>query len=453
MQKLITKYGLAAHLAFLAVAPLFLSSTAILWVSGLVALWVLMEPSRIGNEMLHGARSRVWSALVHDPLFWLLSVLVLISGVRALNGGVALAYDAELGNWAIASPHWPILPGTVDGENARLHFSLFVALLVVVTGCRHALGRSARFACSLTAAGIAGAALLIRVVLAFGDFSSLTESAACASETPIYVGLAYAMLCLLSLTSLVAAFERRWWKALPLQCVGLVGTSLAVFLYSPGYLFALCCGCALLVLLYGFLYLRLKIGRLSDFKYLVVVGVSFVFAGMLAMVVLSPEQLEAKLSVLISHEFFTRSFFAAREALSRISLSIWKDNPWIGTGLGSFALDLNFHAVEADWRVISPLQIAPLNGYWLLLVERGVVGAFLIVAPIVLLLISYIYRLTISVRALPHPLAVLAPLVLIMNLATMLVDCSALAPAAFILTFAVIQLSANSFAKKEDGNG
>lgn len=453
MQKLITKYGLAAHLAFLAVAPLVLSPVPLLWIAGLVALWVLMEPSRIGNEMLHGARSRVWDSLIRDPLFWVLLLLVLVSGVRALNDGVALAYDAELGTWAISSPSWPILPGTVDGESARMHFSLAVVLFVVVSGARHALGRSARFACALAAGGSVGVILLARLVIAFGNFSSLLGAATCESENPVYAGFSYGMLVLLSLASLVAVFERRWWKVLPLQIVGLLGTALATFLYSPGYLFAAWCGCGTLVILYGFLYLRLRLGHRSEFKYLVVVGVSFVFAGILAMTILSPELLEAKVEVLLSHDFFTRPFWVARDTLSRISLLIWKDNPWLGTGLGSFALDLNFHATEADWRVISPLQVAPLNGYWLLLVERGVVGAFLIVAPAVLLLISYIHRLISTVRGLPHPLALLAPLVVLVALASMSVDCSALTPAAFVLLFVVITLSANSFVKKEERNG
>lgn len=453
MQKLITKYGLAAHLALLAVAPLFLSPIPVLWISALVAFWIVMEPSRVGNEMLHGARSRVYRAIIHDPLFWVLLALVLVSGVRALNGGVATVYDAELGSWTVAAPHWPILPGTVAGDSALMHFAMSVVILVLITGCRHALGRSARFACALTCGGIVGVLLLAKIVVSGGNYSELRSLAVCAFEAPIYIGFAYGVLWLLALTSLVAVFERRWWGALPVQCFGLVGSLYAVFVYAPSYLSAMFFGVGLLVVLYGFVYLRFAVGKMADFKYLVVVGTSSVFAGMFAMVVLSPELLEAKIAPFVSHEFFTQSFFDTRNALSRLSLAIWKEHPWLGTGLDSFAIDLNFNATEADWRVISPLQTAPLNGFWLLLVERGVIGAFFVCVPVVMLAITYIQRLVSSIRSLPHPLAVLAPILLMINVAAMLVDCTALSPAVLVLTFMTFTLSANSFSKKEGQNG
>lgn len=454
MQKLITKYGLAAHLAFLAVAPLFLSPIPLLWVSALVAVWVIVEPSRIGNEMLHGARDRVASGLVRDPLFWILLALIVVSGVRALNGGVATVYDAELGTWTIASPQWPILPGTVCGESAVMHFATSVSLCVVVMGCRHALGRSARFACALAAGGFVGLIYLARVLMSCTDISVFAKTAVVSSETPIYQGMAFGTLLLLSLTSLVTVFERRWWKALPFQILGIVGAAFTTFLYSPAYMSALWSIGLVIIAFYAFLYLRFVVGKLADFKYLVVIGVSLTIAGMLAMIVLTPDQMDLRIAPFLSHDgFLSRTFLNSREALSRISLAIWKDHPWLGTGLSSFALDLNFHAAETDWRVISPLQTAPLNGFWLLLVERGVVGAFFVLVPLALLVISYVNRFIGALRTFPHPLAILAPVLLVVTVLTLLLDCSAFAPAAFLLIFAVITLSANSFAKKEERNG
>ena len=102
MQKFIAKFGCAAHLAVLTVAPLFLFpfveremlAVVMLWLSLPAALWAILEPSVRGGEHLHNARRRVLRGMLRDPLLWALLVVVVITGVRAVNVGIALAYDA-----------------------------------------------------------------------------------------------------------------------------------------------------------------------------------------------------------------------------------------------------------------------------------------------------------------------------------------------------------------------
>ena len=101
MQKAIAKYGLAAHLALVAVAPLFLFpffgdvvvAKVLLWLALPAACWVLLEPSVRRGEMPHDARRRVFRAIVRDPLFWTFLAVLVVTGLRALNTGVALEYD------------------------------------------------------------------------------------------------------------------------------------------------------------------------------------------------------------------------------------------------------------------------------------------------------------------------------------------------------------------------
>ena len=93
MQKAIAKYGLAAHLALLSVAPLLLFpfctapdiATVVLWFSLVGAWWIVLEPSLRGGEMLHDARRRVWRSIARDPLFWVLVVFAALAGIRALK--------------------------------------------------------------------------------------------------------------------------------------------------------------------------------------------------------------------------------------------------------------------------------------------------------------------------------------------------------------------------------
>ena len=96
MQTFLAKYGSAAHLALLAVAPLFLFAfcdeytiaIVILWLSLLEFCWLFFMPSVRRGEFLYNAINRVRRGVVFDPLFWILLVIVILCGLRAINGGV-----------------------------------------------------------------------------------------------------------------------------------------------------------------------------------------------------------------------------------------------------------------------------------------------------------------------------------------------------------------------------
>ena len=99
--RLITRYGLATHLALLASLPFalfpFLSASrlaeVIFWLSGITFLWLLVEPSMRAGEHLSIARRRVIGSLVRDVAFWFLLLAIAISFVRYLNSGVTTDYS------------------------------------------------------------------------------------------------------------------------------------------------------------------------------------------------------------------------------------------------------------------------------------------------------------------------------------------------------------------------
>ena len=96
--------------ALAAVAPLPLlryfdesaTATAMLWLSGFALVWTLLSPSVFSGERMNDARRRILRSMFSDPLVWVMLLLVLVSGVRALNGGIKMAYDAEAMIWSIA---------------------------------------------------------------------------------------------------------------------------------------------------------------------------------------------------------------------------------------------------------------------------------------------------------------------------------------------------------------
>lgn len=448
MQKIISKYGLAAHLAFLAVAPLFLSNGAVLPLALLSAVWLVMQPSRVGSEMLHEARKRVVHALMVDPLFWVLLTLVVFTLVRSANTGIQLAYDAEVGRWFVANPIWPLLPGSVEGAAEGL-VGCALSLWVVVTGCRHALGRSARGAFCFVASGLAGLGGLVLAFLHREGVASVVTDSACSLTESSYLGAAFGVYLSLSLVALSAAFMSRWLRILPLLPLCVAGNAVGLFAFAPPAVVAAFSVAILLELLYVFVYLRMKAGRTTEFKYLVIFGFGLILSVLATMLFFTPSFVESRVNAFLDLSFVPKGFVETRAVLSDLAARVWRASPWLGTGVGSFALDLQYHATPADWAILSPLQKAVPNGYWMLIAERGVIGAFVLGVVLVLLVVTYVHRLVKGVLlSLPDPLAWAGLLMLIVAGVEMLVDVSFLSPGAMVALLAVFSLSASAFPRR-----
>ena len=449
MQKLISKYGLAAHLAFLAVAPLFLSPTAVLWLAVLGAVWVVMEPSRVGGEMLHDARKRVSRSIFGDPVFWFSIVLVAYVAVRFANGGVAMSYDAENAVWSIKDPVFPILPGSVRGAGFP-EFSSAVATAIVLQGCRHALGKSARMAFLLVSSALAGFGTVLLAVAHAMGYPIADAMITCDPCDPRFLGSAMGMYWIAGVVSLLAAYERKWLRAMPLTFLSVGGTAAGLFMFAPPMVQAAYAVVGLVVLAYSFLYARKRIPGSGEFKFLVTFSLSMVLGAVLALSVLPEPLVAARIAPFKTGLFFKEDFLALREALSEISLRVWKTHPWLGTGLGSFPLELRFAALEADWAIVSPGQLAPLNGYCHMLLERGIVGAVFVTALLGFLAWTFVRRMVKGVAlTFPHPACWIGPAVLVAALAEAAVDVSYTVPGFILAVAALLSLSASSFPKEE----
>ena len=448
MQKLISKYGLAAHLAILAVAPLFLSPVCVFWLSGFVLLWLFMEPSRVGGERLFEARARVAALMVRDPMLWISLVLLVYAFVRFFNVGIAMSYDAESQVWKMADPIFPILPGSVAGFGGP-ELAATLAFAIVIQGCRHAMGRSARAAFLLCASACAGG-----VAVAFAGLMCLgnplyVELSNFSLINPSYIGTAFGIYWLVGTVALLGAYERKWFLAMPLTILSVGGNVAGLFLFAPASVQVVMAAGELLLLLYVFFYAMRRLPGSGEFKFLVTFGMSIVVGAVLAVAVLSNGDLTARLLPYENGNFLGSDYMAVRKILSATSFQAWKDNPWLGTGLGSFPLDLKFLAASIDWSVVQPEQVAPLNGYWHLLVERGILGAVQIICPLAILLWSFGVAMVKGVRVeLPHPACWLGPIVLIVMLVEMLVDTSFSIPGVPLAAASLLAIAACSFSKE-----
>lgn len=462
VHKFIAKYGLAAHLALLAVTPLFLYpffdsgeiAVALLWLSLPAAVWALAEPSVRSGELLREARSRVASAVLRDPLFWMLAVVLLVTGFRALNTGIELAYDAENNHWFLAEPAFPLLPGSVKGT-AFLPFAGVLALTVVVQGCRHVLGKAARAAFLLSSSALAGAAALLSLVLLVKGNVRVQELVECRITVSSFLGPVFAVYFLAAMAALVGAFERSWRQVMPLFAFSVGGCLAGAFAFSTPAELVVFAAAALLLLAYVFVYLVCTLKASSEFKYLVVFGVAATLGGLALVSLLPARFMGDRTTAFLTTTFFPVGFLEMRAVLSEVAFKVWKIHLWLGSGLGSFPIDIRFHAVESDWMLLLPGQSATMNGWWQLLAERGVVGALLFAVPLGAMLFTYFRRMLRGVLTLcfPNPASWLGLLTLLPVVACAFVDCSFMRVEMILAVGAVLAVSANAFPKEKRRDG
>ena len=400
MQKFVSKCGLAAHLALLAVAPLFLFpffgesvvARVLLWLSAGAAIWVLLEPSRRSGELLHDARSRVASEIVRDPLFWASLVLVVMTGVRWANGGIAIAYNAETSVWYMKEPAMAFFPGCVTASGG-LPFAASVALLVLLQGCRHALGKTARAYFLVASSLLAGTAALVAIATGMAGYAGSMEFMECSLATSSYPGMAFGLHFLGGIAGLVAGFERRWNRYTLLFSVAIGGCASGLYFFAPTFTVLVFTAAGALVLAYSLVFAGFTIGSVDACKCMVAVLIAMALPVLCAMGAGGGGVNGARLAFIDGAGFFPEKYGPLGDLLSSISQKVWKVHPWLGSGVGSFPLDVRFNATRADWAILPHGQSAALNGWWLLLSERGIIGALSFAVIAGFLLFTFVRRL------------------------------------------------------------
>lgn len=414
MQTFISKYGLAAHLALLAVTPLLLNpfcggrslSITLLWMALIGAIWIVMEPSRRADERLHEARIRVRGAVIRDPVFWLFTVLICFAAVRCFNGDIVRIYDTREARWMLNDPLATLFPRAAEGTGLQA-FSLAVAMTVVVSGCRQALGKSARAAFAAT---VALAVALLSLVLVHACRQGHAETLALAGQiagawpedglpvhSPLFVssmGDAFGISLLASIAATAGIFECRWNKFLLLFSFAVGGTFTGLFYFSTPATFFLYAVLAVLAIVACCFYLALT-QRLSVLlKFLVAILIAGAVPALVIIAWAPKEMTEFRVRLLqglanFPGGLFPADFWARRSALSAHAKAFWDESHWLGQGIGSYPLNL-WLAGAAKTGLAAD---GTLNAWWLLLAERGIIGALSMLLPLAFMTASLVFRI------------------------------------------------------------
>ena len=387
-----------------------------------------------------------------DPVFWLMLAVLVFAALRWINSGLSMVYDSEAGAWAISTPMMPLMPSAAKGYG-YLEFASVLAMALALFGCRSVLNRSARYAFLLVAPTLSGIAALIMVNMLFKGNRWALALVSCPLEHAAYIGIAFGVYLLAGIVALVVAFEKEWRHVVLLAFFSVGGNALGLFLFAPVVTSALFGSAAVLIFIYSFFYAFMRGHNNSSYKVLVVFGLSIACAVVLAMMVTPESVFSQRINAFDTGVFFSENFMEMRSAISAVAMKAWQTNPWMGSGVGTFNLDLAFNATEEDWFVILSEQATALNGYWQILCERGLIGATVLAAVFGFILVSFIRRLVKAFGHLPHPSCFVGLLAAIAALVDGLVSNSFMIPGVLVAIVVTLAISANSFPKEKKHNG
>ena len=393
--RLITRYGLATHLALLASLPFalfpFLSAGGLaellFWLSGLAFLWLLVEPSMRQGEHLSIARRRVIGSLLRDVAFWFFIFVLVVAAIRYINSGVKLDYVND--EWIIREPSSPGMPASF-GSAGLLPLAVLTGVAVVVLGIRHGIGLTGRISFGLTASFVMGLGGLVMTTCACLKVPAFMGAAKVdflgGPFWGAFWGPGFGVWLICALAFGAQAEARKWGAARVPFCVALAGNACGLLFFSPPPLSTVFLVVAALVAIFCLAYLARmgSVGASARGLALMLLGFATPFFFLFALLPpeveldgcvrtngdvteLMKEPVQNVYSVkaggfLAIDKEQSEVYRTLSPALSAIAKSVWKKHPWYGAGTGAFRLHVpfiaskselqSFQRQKADWRAL-----------------------------------------------------------------------------------------------------
>lgn len=393
--RLITRYGLATHLALLASLPFalfpFLSAgrlaELIFWLSGLAFLWLLVEPSMRPGEHLSIARRRVIGSLIRDVAFWFFICALVVSFIRYLNSDVALDYVND--EWVIRDPSSPGLPASF-GSAGLLPLAVLTGVAVVVLGIRHGIGQTGRISFGLTASffmGLGGLAMVSCACLKVPAFMGAAKVDFLSGPFwGAFCGPGFGAWLICALAFGTQAEARKWGASRVPFCIALAGNASGLLFFTPPPVSTVFLLAAALVAIFCLAYVG-RVGSMgASARSFVLMLLGFATPFFFLSALLPPEveldgcvRTNGDVTELVKEPVQniysvkaggflaidkdqSEAYKTLSPALSAIAKSVWKKHPWYGAGTGAFRLHLPFMASKselqsfqrqkADWRAL-----------------------------------------------------------------------------------------------------
>lgn len=402
IQKFLTKYWLSFHLVVLFVAvslELFSAEKSgaayLFWLSLFAVEALLLLPTVFKEESIAEARKRVFRALEGDAFTYVGLVLVGVVCIQWLNSGCTLVYFPDADIWRFSLPPVEWLPYSVQPLPSLALLSLVVALYAVGLVVRNGLGKGGRRFFLEAASIISGMLAAYAVFKSHTGVAPYAEWAAKPGACNIGAFFAFWFLIALgrdlsssrsSSSSAASLKPALWWSfAFVGNLAGLLqfSTGLGVLTYS---------GVGVLLMLYRVVMLVLqRVSVAKQFRFAVGMVLSLSLVGGSILFLLPASPVKAKVTQ-VTNESFLSDFAASRNFRMNAAAKIWQDVPWTGGGPNGFSHYLGTVIEDSDWKYAKDDKQFVWNDAFQFLCEWGVIGAGILMAIVITMLIPLFVR-------------------------------------------------------------
>lgn len=401
IQKFLTKYWLSFHVVILFIAisvtvfAVERQRVAYIFFLSLLAIEMLFVlPTVFKAESLVEARRRVLRSIEDDAFAYVGLILVGLVCIQWLNSGCTLSYLPDADVWKYSPPPIDWLPYSIESRPALDLLSLVVALFAGVLVIRNGLGKAGK-------KFILEACTIISGMMAFFCFFEshfgVQPFAGWALQTTVCnLGAFFAFWFFIALGREVdppdSASSRKhlivalWWVfAFVGNLVGLLqfSTATGILVYSV---------VGILLILYRIVHLglhRVSFLKRSRFVFGIIISLAVVSGAILFFIPASP--IPSKV-LQIADKAYWSDFIASRQIRTTAALKIWSEAPWTGVGPHGFSHHLGTVIEDADWKLVKDGKRFAWNDALQFLCEWGVIGAGILVAIVIILLIPFFVK-------------------------------------------------------------
>jgi len=401
MQKLLTKYGLAFHVACVCVFPLACLSqqrvfalVPLLWLSLAASEMMFLLPSVLRSETLTDARQRVWKALIWDPFLYIGLALIAVVTVQWLNSGCKLVYLPDADVWKLSTPRIPWAPFSVEARAAFAQVSLFTACVAVALTLRTALSKTPK------------RLLLQGLVVISGCLAIAYVVPVCLSIQPDWIqsfgaevpamGTFFGFWLLMGMGLFADSMTHSQRRSILLILLGVTGNMMGMLFFASAL--AVCVYMLLTVLMffYWMVYLSPHVPKRTQIKLFVVSLLFAISVGVVLIYVYPKNPVVAKIEAALPLSDHFGMLFATKKIRTAAAMEIWQEHPWVGVGSDGFYHVVGLSVAAKDWALMKTDQAYVYNDCLQFLCEYGVLGASLLLAMVVTLIAPVCYRARIA---------------------------------------------------------
>ena len=397
IQRMLTKYGLAFHVAGVCIFPFWylgqprvFGLVPLLWLSVIAAEWMFLLPSVHRSETLADARWRVLRALVWDPFLYIGAALVVMVAAQWLNSGCELIYLPDADIWQLSQPPVAWAPFSVESRAAFTQVAVFTACVTVGVILRTALSKTSKRLLLMALACMSGCVALfwvVQVCLKAQPYFALTSGL-----EPASLGAFFGFWLLVGMGLFADTVGSRQRGGGLLYLFGFVGNLLGTIFFASPLALAVYVLLVVLIFFYWLIYLSFYVSKPVQLKL-------FLGSCLLAGAVVSagyfltswaPIREKSKAAVTVTESW--QALSARNKIRSDTALAVWQEHPWVGVGADGFHHFVGLSVKGQDWKIIKRDQSFVYNDSLQFLCEYGVFGAGLILAVLITLLAPVCYR-------------------------------------------------------------